>query len=89
MEPITYVRIDAHKADLQVALLAPETTESVTWTVRHESRTVERLGRSLERVASGPIACCYEAGPCGYARPRRLGQAANGLPTSVHRHRCR
>ena len=37
MEPITYVRIDAHKADLQVALLAPETTASVTWTVRHES----------------------------------------------------
>ena len=29
-EPITYVGIDAHKAELQVALLAPDATEPVT-----------------------------------------------------------
>ena len=71
-EPITYVGIDAHKAELQVALLVPEAAESVTWTVRNEARTVDRLRRKLEKVAPGPVACCYEAGPCGYALQRQL-----------------
>ena len=66
-EPITYVGIDAHKAQLQVAMLTPEATEPVIWTVRNEARTVDRLRRKLERAAPGPIACCYEAGPCGCA----------------------
>ena len=71
-EPITYVGIDAHKVDLQVALLAPDAPEPVTWTVANEARAVDRLRRKLERTASGPIACCYEAGPCGYALQRQL-----------------
>ena len=33
---------------------------------------VERLRRKLERAAAGPVACCYEAGPCGYALQRQL-----------------
>ena len=71
-EPITYVGIDAHKAQLQVAMLTPEATEPVIWTVRNEARTVNRLRRKLEKAAPGPIACCYEAGPCGYALQRQL-----------------
>ena len=71
-EPITYVGIDAHKADLQVALLAPDATEPVAWTVANEARAVGRLRRKLERTAPGPIACCYEAGSCGYALQRQL-----------------
>ena len=71
-EPITYVGIDAHKSELQVAVLAPDTTEPTIWTVRNEARTVDRLRRRLEKVAPGPIACCYEAGPCGYALQRQL-----------------
>ena len=71
-EPITFVGIDAHKLELQVALLAPDAKESVTWGVRNEVRMVERLRRRLARVADGPIACCYEAGPCGYALQRQL-----------------
>ena len=47
-EPITYVGIDAHKAELQVAVLAPD-------------RMVDRLRRRLEKVAPGPVACCYES----------------------------
>ena len=71
-EPITYVGIDAHKVDLQVALLAPDATEPVIWTVANEARAVDRLRRKLERTAPGPIACRYEAGPCGYALQRQL-----------------
>ena len=71
-EPITYVGIDAHKAQLQVAVLAPEAAEPTIWTVRNEARMVDRLRRRLAKVAPGPIACCYEAGPCGYALQRQL-----------------
>ena len=28
--------------------------------------------RKLERAAAGPIQCCYEAGPCGYALQRQI-----------------
>ena len=71
-EPITYVGIDAHKAELQVALLAPEATEPVIWKVRNDIAAVERLRRKLEKAAPGPVACCYEAGPCGYVLQRQL-----------------
>ena len=71
-ETITYVGIDAHKVDLQVAMLAPDATVPVTWTVANEARAVEQLRRKLERTAPGPSACCYEAGPCDYALQRQL-----------------
>ena len=71
-EAITFVGIDAHKVELHVALLAANETEPVSWTVRNEVRAVERLRRKLERVAPGPISCCHEAGPCGYALQRQL-----------------
>ena len=41
-EPITYVGIDTHKVELHVALLTPDETEPVTWTVRNEVRAVDR-----------------------------------------------
>ena len=53
-------------------MLAPDATEPTIWTVRNEARLVDRLRRRLEKVAPGPIACCYEAGPCGYALQRQL-----------------
>ena len=71
-EPITHVGIDAHKVELHVALLAPDASAPVTWKVQNEARAVERLRRKLEKAAPGPVACCYEAGPCGYALQRQL-----------------
>ena len=56
-EPITYVGIDAHKVELQVALLAPDVTTPVTWTVQNEVRAVERLRRKTgeSRAGSGRL----------------------------------
>ena len=71
-ELTTHVRIDAHKAELHVAMLAPDATAPVTLTVRNEARAVERLRRKLQRAAPGSVSCCYEAGPCGYALQRQL-----------------
>ena len=93
-EPITYVGIDAHKADLQVALLVPDATEPVVWTVTNEARAVDRLRRKLKRSGPGPIACCYEAalrlraaeatGPG--ARPLRGDRAGAGAAEAGRAH---
>jgi transposase len=69
---ITYVGIDAHKKDLQMAVLTGDATTPITWTVANEPRAIERLRRKLERESAGPVRCCYEAGPCGYALRRQL-----------------
>ena len=42
----------------------------VTWQLPNEPHALRRLVRTLEREAAGPIQCCYEAGPCGYALQR-------------------
>ena len=67
------------QGELQVALLAPGAIEPVIWTVRNEARMADRLRRKPERVAPGPIASCYEAGPCVYALQRQLDQARSAV----------
>ena len=64
-EPITYVGIDAHKAQLQVAVLAPDASEPTIWTVRNEVRAVNRLRRRLERDAQGPSRAATRPGRAG------------------------
>ena len=71
----TYVGIDAHKKDLFIAMLIGEGTTPVAWTVPNEPQAIRRLVRKLEREAPGPVRCCYEAGPCGYALQRQLTTA--------------
>ena len=70
-EPITYVGIDAHARELHLAMLFGDAAEATVWTSPNEPRAIERL-RRLEHDAPGPIECCYEAGPTGYALQRRL-----------------
>jgi transposase len=69
---ITYVGIDAHKKDLQVAMLVGHGRTPEAWTIANEPRAIQRLLRKLERDAPGAVQCCYEAGPCGYALQRQL-----------------
>ena len=68
----TYVGVDAHKKDLFIAMLIGNQTTPVTWTVPNEPIAVRRLVRKIEREAPGPVHCCYEAGPCGYALQRQM-----------------
>jgi len=69
---ITYVGLDAHKKDIYVAMLVGHERVPVTWQLANEPQALRRLVRKLEREAAGPIQCCYEAGPCGYALQRQL-----------------
>src|SRR3984893_4219431 len=71
-EVTTYVGVDAHKKDLFIAMLIGDRPTPVTWTVPNERQAVRRLVRKLEREAPGPVRCCYEAGPCGYALQRAV-----------------
>jgi transposase len=68
----TYVGIDAHVRELQLAMLIGEAQQAQQWTCLNEPRAIERLRRKLEREAPGLIACCYEAGPTGYTLQRQL-----------------
>ena len=74
-EVITHVGIDAHKKDLFIAMLIGRETTPVTWQLANEPNAIRRLMRKLEREAPGPVRCCYEAGPCGYALQRQLTSA--------------
>ncbi len=74
-EIITYVGIDAHKKDLFIAMLIGRERTPVTWQVANEPQAIRRLVRKLEREAPGPVRCCYEAGPCGYALQRQVTSA--------------
>jgi len=71
-EPITFVGIDAHQRELQIAMFVGAATQPVQWTCSAEPSAIERLKRTLERAAPGVITCCYEAGPSGYTLQRRL-----------------
>ena len=72
---ITYVGIDAHKKELQVAMLVGYATTPVTWTVANEPRAIERLRRKLEREAP---ARCGAATKRGRVAMRCSGSCSGG-----------
>lgn len=75
---ITWVGMDAHKDSIEVAALRPGRPEPVEWQEATTTEAIVRLGRRLLRDAPGPVQCCYEAGPTGYALQRQLRAAGVG-----------
>lgn len=74
-ETITWVGLDAHKKSIHVAMLLSGRREAIQWELPNEKSAVRRLARKLQREASGgEVRACYEAGPCGYALQRQLGE---------------
>lgn len=70
-KPITFVGMDAHKAEIKLAMLLPETGKPVEWSCANEKAAVRRMVRKVQRQAGGSeVRFCYEAGPCGYALQR-------------------
>lgn len=74
-ESTAYVGLDVHKDSIFVVMRLPE-GKVVEWQSPHEPAAVGRLARRLGREAGGPVRCCYEAGPCGYALQRQLRSAS-------------
>jgi transposase len=68
----TFVGLDVHKNSIQVVALIPNEAKPARWVEPHTTEAIRRLARRLQRLASGPVECCYEAGPTGYVLQRRL-----------------
>jgi transposase len=68
----TFVGIDVHQKQLQVAMLRPDSKEPEEWQVVHDVKTVRRLARKLRQESGGEVVACYEAGPAGFSLQRRL-----------------
>jgi transposase len=66
--------LDVHKESIFVAMLRPGQPVR-EWQQGHDAAAVRRWLRKLTREAAGPLACCYEAGPCGYGLQRQLTAA--------------
>lgn len=72
-ENITYVGLDAHAKDINVAVILPGSGAiSEQWQIAHDDRSLRRLAKKLLKMASGEVRAVYEAGPCGYALKRKL-----------------
>jgi len=71
----TYVGIDTHQKQLQVAMLRPGLQEPEHWQVAHEAKAVTRLARKLREETGGDLVVCYEAGQPGFSLQRRLEAA--------------
>ena len=85
-EDIMWVGLDAHKAFLQVAVLAEEASLPLSWRVEHTTPQVKKLRRKRVKLANGrEIRVCYEAGALrracirGLAAPAPLG-SGGGAP---------
>lgn len=78
-ESITIVAFDQHAASVMAAVLAPGAAEPVVHPLSADLSTIGRWVAQLRR--RGPVRCCYEAGPCGFALQRFL--IAQEVPCEV------
>jgi transposase len=70
MQSTTIIAFDQHAATTVAAVLLPGHRTAALHSLTSESATILRF---VERVArQGSIACCYEAGPCGFELQRVL-----------------
>jgi len=70
-ENTTFVGMDAHKKQIQVAIMPPN-GDLIEWTVLNDPAAIRRMVRKIQRTAAGDVKSCYEAGPCGYELQRRI-----------------
>jgi len=69
---ITYMAMDVHKKQHEVAWINPKTGEVQTFVVRNTEGELTKMVQRIRRQVSGEIHICYEAGVCGFVLQRRL-----------------
>lgn len=78
-ESTTIVAFDQHAQSVVAAVLGPETSEPALHSLASD---LPAIGRFVARlVKHGPVRCCYEAGPCGFALQRFL--TARGIRCDI------
>jgi len=76
---ITIIAFDHHAATTVAAVLLPDQRTPALHTLASDNATILRFVDRLRR--QGPVACCYEAGPCGFELQRAL--TTHGVPCDV------
>ena len=71
-ESITFIALDTHKKEHQVAMLLAGETQVRQWRVLNQAQEIRRMVKKIQKQASGAVKCCYEAGPCGFELQRKL-----------------
>lgn len=82
----TYVAMDTHKKEIVGATHFPDGRPIRMWTVPNEEQSVKRMMRKIIKQAPDEVACCYEAGPCGftiYRWVRSLGASCSVIAPSL------
>jgi transposase len=69
---ITYVAMDTHKKQHNLALYYPGQEEIVELTINNTLRDIKKMVKKIKRKAPGKIEFCYEAGVCGFTLKRRI-----------------
>jgi len=69
---ITYVAMDTHKKEHNVALHYPGQEEIVRFTVKNTAREITKMTKKIIKQVPGEVEFCYEAGVCGFVLKRRI-----------------
>ena len=78
-ESITIIAFDQHAQSVVAAVLGPHESEPALHPLASDLPTI---GRFITQVCTrGPVRCCYEAGPCGFALQRFL--TAHGVNCEI------
>jgi len=77
----TFVALDAHKKEHQVAMLLPGADPPQEWHIANTPRDIRRMVRRIARKAPGDVVICYEAGVCGFSLQRQI--QAEGVACQV------
>lgn len=75
----TIIAFDQHAATTVAAVLRPSERTPALYQLTSDVPTILRFVERLRR--SGPVQCCYEAGPCGFELQRAL--TADHIPCDV------
>ena len=78
-ESTTIIAFDQHAQSVMAAVLSANETEPGLHPLASDLPTIGRFVKRL--MAHGPVRCCYEAGPCGFALQRFL--TAHDVPCVV------
>jgi transposase len=79
MQSTTIIAFDQHAATTVAAVLLPGQRTPALHPLTSDSFTILRFVARFSR--QGPVACCYEAGPCGFELHRAL--TAKQIPCEV------
>ena len=69
---LTYVAMDTHKKQHNVAFILPGSDEIIEMVVANTAREIGRMVKKIKKLSPGQVHFCYEAGVCGFTLKRRI-----------------